>query len=220
MTEKRKFKPISRTILDFGKLALYAEKLEGGERRPQFTIKPIRGFLFVMVRTGLPTDVNNGYMSLKLSLKNYYALMVAFEMLLNKKIETVRITGYGNIYDEKANKYSEEQIAFGAVKIARDDDDKIFISLVIDKRPLIQFYFGKEYDSSVKKEGGNELTDAEYSQLYGQAYYMMLNDFVGPVLVRSTKEIFEDPFEAPRESQPPEQTTKKEFEDIDDDIPF
>ena len=219
MSEKKKFKPLPRNYLDFGKLGLYADKLEGGERRPQFSFKVIRGFIHAVVRTGIPTDVKNGYMSLKIDPKNFYAFLGAFKSLLDKERDNVRMTIEDKIYDEKEQKFSDEMVPMGAIKAGRDKDGKIYISLVIEKRPKVQFYFGKEYNCSVKKDGGNEFTEAEYSQLYAQSYFMLLKDLIPKVLTDTSDQVFESPFVEDKKKPTMDDHTSK-FDDIDDDIPF
>ena len=219
MSDKREFKPLPRNLLDFGKLALFGEKLEGGDRRPQFMIKQVRGFAQFMVRTGLPTDVKNGFMFLKVDPKNFYKFLVMFKKVLDGEISSFRQTMYDKSYNEKEKKYSDELEPTGSVKVAKDNKDLYYISVVIDKRPKIQFYFTKSFNCSIKKEEGVELTQAEESKLEAEAYYELIKDLFSQVLSLGTKQIFESPFKdepTPQMSTPSTQS----FDDFEDDVPF
>ena len=218
---EQRFKPLPKTILDFGKLNLYTDKLDGGERRPTFAFKVIRGFVHATVRTGIPTDIKNGYMSVRIDPKNFYSLMILFKEVLDEKRSSIRLTIEDRIYNEETRKYDEEMVPMGAIKICRDKDKRIYISLVIDKRPKIQFYFGKEFNSVLKKEGGTEFTEAEYSQLFAQSYYMMMKDLIPKVLIDTSNTIFDSPFVGNIDNKPTQSESSSDtLPEPDDDIPF
>ncbi len=219
MSDQKKFKPLPLNILDFGKTNLYAEKLDGGERRPSFSFKVIRGFVYPWVRTGIPTDIKKGIIKSKMSIRTWYVFTKLFKMVIDREKTTVRLNLFAKQYDPQTNQYSSELMPTGSLKVARDSDDKIYISLVVDDRPKIQFYFGQDYDIVIKTEGGNELTEAEYSQLDAQGYWLMLQDLVPVALIQTGKSIFESAFIEQSANDSSNQIPSG-FNDFDNDIPF
>lgn len=221
MNDQKKFKPLPLNILDFGKTNLYADKLDGGERRPSFSFKVIRGFVYPWVRTGLPTDIKNGIVKSKMSIRTWYVFTSLFKMVIDREKTTVRLNLFAKQYNKDTNSYNNELMPTGSLKVARDKDDKIYISLVVENRPKIQFYFGQDYDIVIKTEGGNELTEAEYSQLDAQGYWLMLKDLVPVALHQTGKSIFESAFiEDSKDANSSSSNQSSGFDDYDSDIPL
>lgn len=147
---------------------LYAQPVQGSQKRPSIRFNVRGNVPTVVVKTGVEGDENHGKIDFRTDLATFAAAIHYAKQLANNvpDIPQKRIFIYQD--DFLAGKKMDKVIALSKWEIGRAQDGRVYMAVLSTKasRPRVPFYFGPSKYHSIQNGDGSEITPKEMSEAY------------------------------------------------------
>ena len=147
---------------------LYAQPVQGSNKRPSIRFNVRGNVPTVVVKTGVDGDENYGKIDFRTDLATFAAAIHYAKQLANNvpDVPQKRIFIYQD--DFVAGKRLDKQMVLSKWEIGRAQDGRIYMAVLSTKasRPRVPFYFGPSKYHSIQNGDGSEITPKEMSEAY------------------------------------------------------
>lgn len=161
-------KPLPLTPFDVMSNWLFANPVQGSQKRPNLRIKVMGNVPRITVKTNVEGDKNYGKIDFNTDLSTF---SVAMHKLYEMATGADTSDGWNFDYEDDflAGKKLDNKIIITTLQIGRDKDTgRLYIALLSgDKsRPRIQFFFGPSKFHNIRRRDGSAITEKEMSDAY------------------------------------------------------
>lgn len=180
------FKPRVKTALDFSKLKLYGEKLDGAKSSPSFSwYLTEKGHPRIDVWTGLD-DQKSKQIRGTFDIQVAIAAMGMLEKVIGHDGPCRKVMSNSN-YTWFGGKKSDSPKELTRLVVGKAEDGRVYISLLSTEKdmPRPVFYFRAPYMHKVVDGQGEPAPAGEESEIFAQAYV----DTVKPLLIGVFQEL-------------------------------
>lgn len=168
--------------LDVMSTWLFAEPVAGSTRRPNLRIKVMGNVPRITVKTNVQDDKNHGKIDFNTDLATFSVIMHKIEQMAEGKDDKGFTAEYND--DFVAGKKLDRPMTLASVKVGKDrDTGKLFLAVLSNNRPKIQFFFGPSKYHALKHGDGSMMTDAEVSAAYAIGFVKSMTPMVQALLV-------------------------------------
>ncbi len=172
----------SRNSLDNSKFHLVTKNEKG--YRAKFIPELVNNNPRFTIYTGLDEDKDNNYGRIQAKL-DAPTFMLIIEQLedLARHGDGKKIFGVDNMKQVfKDKKPTDEWYAENSVKVGRDDDGQIWISVIEKNRPKLKFILTNPEYHRLKNADGSDLPAGTVSRMYTLAWTGVMRSLIGPCL--------------------------------------
>ena len=176
MSDRQKYnKPLPKTAFNEYKLRIMGPMQEGATRAPTLGVSVIKNNPRIDVYTNIQGDRDNGRISAPMDAVNFFALLVKLEDIIGGEPDVqVKIpckTGAPG-----------QQRLISTVVTGKDNQGRVFISVVAQDRPKIKFTFlPSDWHGLVHKDG-TPYGEAEMSVVFARAWLRLMTQLVPNVM--------------------------------------
>ena len=172
-----------KIALDESKLKLSGPQQDGGRGRPTLAVGLHKNQPRLDVYTNDPNDkTDNGRIRAAMDSLTFFALLESLNQVIEspgKIMKAVQNRGYSF----RGGKRSEQPETLSTTIVGKDDDGRVYIEVVAERRPRIKFYFLSSNWHHLMDQSGNKLGEAEVTVLYAKAWMKLMQGLIPHLLV-------------------------------------
>lgn len=148
---------------------LYADPVEGGQKRPNFRLKVIGNVPRFIVKTNVPNDKNNGRIEFHTDIETFTVVTKLLDDVATGKEEGPFVLEYNDFIFTQGQR-SDKPVTKATIRIGKEaNTGRIYIAVLGYQRPKIQFFFGPSDRHALKAGDGSAGDEAFISRMYARA---------------------------------------------------
>lgn len=161
--------PIPLTQHDVFTNWMYADPVNGAQKRPSFRMKVLGNVPRFIVKTNVPDDKNHGKIEFNTDIETFAAITTLLADLGEGKLEGSYSFEYNDHIFTNGQR-SDKPVTKATIRLGKDaESGRIYIAVLGYQRPMIRFFFGPS-DRHALKNGDNSDTDQSFiSKTYARA---------------------------------------------------
>lgn len=172
-----------KIALDESKLKLSGPQQDGGRGRPTLAVGLHKNQPRLDVYTNDPNDkIDNGRIRAAMDTPTFFGLLELLNLAIEadgKFMRAVQNRGYSF----RGGKRSESPETLSTTIVGKEDDGRIYIEVVAERRPRIKFYFLPSNWHHLMDQSGNKLSEAEVTVIYAKAWLKIMQQLIPHLLV-------------------------------------
>jgi hypothetical protein len=167
--------PLPKTIFDEMKLRLSGPLQEGASRPPSLRVKVIRNNPRIDVFTNIPNDKDGGRISAPMEAATMFALLERLRQ---------HVDGEPSQQTKIENKTGMpgQQVTLSTTVIGKDQEGRVFISIIAEDRPRIKFVFLPSAWHTFAHKDGSPYNEAELSCVYAKGWVRLMELLITNVM--------------------------------------
>jgi hypothetical protein len=196
--EQQQRPPSPLTIFDVMSNWLFADPVQGSNKRPNIKIKPMGNVPRIIVKTNVEGDRNNGRIDFNTDLATFSAAMQTLkQMAEGRALQDLYNFDYTD--DFVAGKKLDKPMLLSTLQLGRDKDTgRLYMAIIAHQRPRIQFFFGPSKFHGVRLRDGSPLPGDQLSNAYALGFLepacaMLYNLLSGSAFDENAKNVAKPP---------------------------
>lgn len=163
------------------KLKLVGERVNGGKKNPTLGIQVYKNNPRITVRTNVEGDKDYGKINAPMDSPTFFALMALIRQVADGP-SGKRYSIDNKNFTFAMGKRSERPVVISTTFVGKNEEGVVYIAVVADGRPKIQFPFLSSSYHVMRTADGSELSKAEASVCYAKGYATMMENLVPHIL--------------------------------------
>lgn len=173
-----------KIALDESKLKLQGPQIDGGKGRASLAVGLHNNQPRIDVYTNDPNDSknDNGRIRAAFDTPTFFVFLENLREVIESPGKTLRaIQNRG--YSFRGGKRSEQPETLSTAICGKEDDGRIYIEIVAERRPRVKFYFLPSNWHFLMDQTGNKLEEAQVTKLYAKAWLNIMQRLIPHLLV-------------------------------------
>lgn len=178
MSDRPAFKPNITNVMSNW---VYGVPVAGAQKRPNLQVKVFNNVPRIVVKTNVPDDRNNGRIDFNVDLSTFTVAMKMLRELAEGKREGKIEIDF--IDDFVAGKKLDKKIKLATLRFdVERESGKLFIAVLANNRPKIQFFFGPSQFHAISVNG-EPMSEADLSRQYAYGFAHQWETLVSHLLI-------------------------------------
>jgi uncharacterized membrane protein YgcG len=171
-----------KIALDESKLKLTGPQIDGGRGRPTLAVGLHNNQPRLDVYTNDPNDkIDNGRIRAAFDSPTFFVFLESLREVVEHDGKVIRaIQNRG--YSFRGGKRSEQPETLSTALVGKEDDGRVYLEVVAERRPRIKFYFMPSNWHHLMDGQGNKLEQAQVSVLYARAWLNLMQRLIPNLL--------------------------------------
>lgn len=183
MENQQRYKQRPKNAMDHTKLRLTAPPPQGGNRRPAMAFSVVNNNPRIDVYTNIETDKDGGKIRAAMDTPVFFSVLELIQQAIDSTEPFQRAIENKN-HKFFNGKRSEKPETISKTIVGKDEEGRVFISVVAKGVTPVKFIFTHSYYHNYMHRDGSPVSEAEVSVLMAKSYLKMLQGMIPSVLTK------------------------------------